>query len=483
MLETFHLIIERDTYNSILYAILGGLLLLSIFNLALFFQKSGKPYLFYGLYTFFSFLAYMTVTESGLLFDLSNYFGFDYHSKQLFTIIFNCLYFLFFTSLLKIKEINKNWYKIIVFPIYFFIATTLIGFSLLKWGNIEFLFVNFYKVFVFLITIQIIISFYILSKVKNNLKYYIIFGGVFLYICSMAGEHAIRDLPFLNITKKMGDFIFYIGLIVENIAFSFALGERQRIVFREKANFNNNLVAEMQKNDELKDKINLQNQKRLLVENEKIKFEQEISDLKLSILQTQMNPHFIFNALNSIKYYILENDTENAVNYLTKFSKIIRTILVSSTVKEFTLEEELHTIKVYVDIENLRFKKEIDFNVFIDDQLNVENIKLPPMVLQPFIENAILHGVALVDNKKISLEVLSKKTHIEIRIIDNGVGRKQAEKNRIQHKILRKSLGTKIADGMLKNYFGAESFKIKYHDLHENDKPSGTMVILEIPMV
>lgn len=483
MIETFNIIIERDTYNSILYAILGGLFLLSIFHLALFFQNRRKPYLFYSLYTFFSFLAYMTVTESGFLFDLSNYFGFDYQSKQLFTIIFNCFYFIFFTYFLHIKDINRTWHQIIVFPVYFFITIAVVGFSLLKWGNSEFIFVNFYKAFVFLITAQTIISFYILSKVKNNLTYYIIFGGIFLYICSMIGEQTIRDLPFLKLTKKMGDFIFFIGLLIENIAFSFALGHRQRIIYREKVDYNTNLIVEMQKNEELKDKINLQEQNRLLVENEQIKFEQEISDLKLSILQTQMNPHFIFNALNSIKYYIIENDSENAVNYLTKFSKIIRTILVSTTVKEFTLEEELHTIKVYVDIENLRFKKEIDFKVYIDEHLNFEKIKLPPMVLQPFIENAILHGVALVENKKINLEVLSKETHIEIRIIDNGVGRKEAEKNRVQHKILRKSLGTKIANGMLKNYFGSKSFKIEYHDLHENGKPSGTMVVLEIPMM
>ncbi|QOW11329.1 hypothetical protein Q73A0000_13655 [Kaistella flava (ex Peng et al. 2021)] len=481
MFEAINNIIERDTYGSILYAVLGGLLMLSTYHMVLFFQNRDKSYLLYSFYTFFSFLAYISVAESGFLYDLSNYLDLDFRSKQLFTIIFNCLYFLFFAQFLKVKKKNKTWHKIIIYPAFGLMAIATFTFLILKAGFTDFYFEYFENTFPYLITAQTIVSFYILTKVKNKLKYYIILGGIILFICSILGNHSVRQLPFLNLTLRMGDFIYFMGLLVENIAFSFALGRRQRINYREKVAYNRNLIAEMQKNDELKDKINIENQRRLEVENKQIKYLQEISDLKLSILQTQMNPHFIFNALNSIKYYILEHDTENAVNYLTKFSKIIRTILVSSTVKDFTLEQELQTIKVYVDIENLRFNKKIDFNIFIDDQINPEDIKLPPMVLQPFIENAILHGVALLETKKIDIQVLSKNDHIEIRIIDNGVGRKEAAKNKIRHQNSSKSLGTKIADGMLNNYFGSNYYTITYLDLYENEQPAGTTVVLEIP--
>lgn len=481
MSEIFYLIIERDTYDSILYAVLGGLLLLSIYHLVLFFQNRDKSYLLYSCYTFFSFLAYMSVTESGFLHDLSNYFNLDFRSKQLFTIIFNCLYFLFFAQFLNIKKTNKTWHRIIIYPAFSFIAIATLAFLFFKAGYSDLYFEFFKKTFPFIITVQTIISFYILTKIKNKLKYYIIFGGIMLFFCSIIGEHSIRQLPFMNVSIKMGDFIYFMGLLVENTAFSFALGHRQRINYRDKVSFNKNLIAEMQKNVQLKDKINLQLKKRLEVENEQSKYLQEISDLKLSLLQTQMNPHFIFNALNSIKYYIAEHDTENAIDYLTKFSKIIRTILVSSTVKDFTLEQEIQTVKVYVDIENLRFNNKIDFNIMIDDYINPELIKLPPMVLQPFIENAILHGVALLENKKIDLHILSENGHIQIQIIDNGVGRKEAAKNRVRHKNSSKSLGTKIADGMLKNYFGSNYYRITYEDLYEDEKPTGTKVTLEIP--
>ena len=231
----------------------------------------------------------------------------------------------------------------------------------------------------------------------------------------------------------------------------------------------------------IKDEIKKKNKKRLIIENEKIKYMQEISDLKLSVLQSQMNPHFIFNALNSIKYYILENDTQNAVDYLTKFSKIIRTILLASKEKEFTLSQELQTLQLYVAIENLRFHNHIQFCINIAPEIDADIVKLPPMVLQPFIENAIIHGVATVDDKKISVNVSVKDQAVEISISDNGIGREEAGKRKSIIKNKTKSLGTEIAAEMLKNYFNNKGYKLQYIDLYENDIPTGTKVLISIP--
>ena len=481
MYEILHFIIERDTYNSILYAVLGGLFLLSAFHLAMFFQNRDRSYLLYSLYTFFCFLAYISLIDGGFLFDLSHYYGLDFRSKQFFTIICNSIYFLFFAQFLNVKKTNILWNRIIVLPVLVYIAIATVTFILLKTGFGDQYFNGFNKAFTFLITIQTLISFYILTLIRNNLKYYIIFGGIILFFCSIIGEHQIRELPFLNLTKKTGDFIYFIGLFIENLAFSFALGHKQRNIYIEKVSFNKNFIEELQKNEILKDHVNLENEKRLLIENEQIKYLQEISELQLSILQTQMNPHFIFNALNSIKYYIEKNDSAIAVNYLTKFSKLIRTILTASTLKEFTLAEELQTIQVYVDIENLRFDNEMTFTIEVSPEVKVNQIKLPPMVLQPFIENAIIHGVATVDNKKIDIKVSQEGKKILIKIIDNGIGRRESKKNQNKSKKLGKSMGTKIADGMLKNYFGPDSYSIVCHDLQQDNHSCGTMVVLEIP--
>lgn len=481
MLEALQVIIERDTYDSILYSVLGGLLLLSIYHLILFLQNQDGSYLLYSLYTFFSFLAYVPVAERGFLLDFAQWLNFDLYSKQFFTVIFNGLYFLFFTRFLHIKRSHPGWFRIIVYPIAVSMSVVSVSYILLKLNLNTNLFKNLNSIFLYVITAQTLVSFYFLLKLKNRLKWYIILGGLILFLSSVLGVNEVRNSSFLLISRKTGDFIYFAGLLFENMAFSFALGHRQRNIYREKVAYGKNFILEMSKNQELKDKINQQNEIRLSAINEKMKWEQEVSELKLAILQSQMNPHFIFNALNSIKFYILKSDTKNAVHYLTQFSKMIRTILTSSAQKEFTLEEELKTLQIYVDIENLRFDHGINFIISVDDKINAEELKLPPMVLQPFIENAILHGITSVDDKKIEVQITLKNDIVEIRISDNGIGRKEAEKNKIRNRKKGKSYGTEIAAGMLRNFFWPRPFSITYHDLTEKDAPAGTAVVIQIP--
>ncbi len=481
MYDSLTSIVERDAYNSILYVVLGGILLLSVFHLVMFFQNRDRAYLLYSAYTFFSFVAYLPMAESGFAKSISEVLNLDQFTKDFFTIIFNCFYFFFFTEFLNIKKISIKWYRIIVLPVFVLIFIAFLSLFLHYFMGYDGFFNYFKMVFIYLVTIQTVISFYILSKVDNNLKYYIVFGGLILFACSVIGDKAVRQIPGIDISRKMGDFIFFLGLLIENMAFSFALGHKQRMNYQDKVAFQQNFIAQLQKNEMLKDEINRDNEKRLIIENEKIKYLQEISDLKLSVLQSQMNPHFIFNALNSIKYYILESDTQNAVDYLTKFSKIIRTILLASKEKEFTLSQELQTLQLYADIENLRFHNHIQFSINITPEIDVDIVKLPPMVLQPFIENAIIHGVATVDYKKITINVSVKDEAVEISITDNGIGRKEAGKRKSIIKNKTKSLGTEIAAEMLKNYFNNEGYKLQYIDLYENDIPTGTKIIISIP--
>ncbi|WP_234109350.1 histidine kinase [Chryseobacterium sp. R2A-55] len=481
-MSPFETIIENETYGSILYFALGGLILLSASHMMMFLKNRSNSYLLYSLYVFTSFLAYLPVAESGFILNLQEFLQLDYRSKQFFTFTFNCIYFFFFTTFLNIKKMNKKWYKIITIPVIILLLLNILSYVMVLIFKNEQQFYFLQKTFIILITIQTIISFVILMKVKNNLKYYILFGGIFLFLSSMIGEKSIRNLPFINISKKMGDFIFYMGLFVENVAFSVALGHRQRIITNEKKIFHENFVSELKKNELLKNQIHTESQKRMLVENQQINYLQEISDLKLSILQSQMNPHFIFNALNSVKYYILEHDTENAAAYLTKFSRIIRTILHASTVKYFTLEQELETIKIYAEIENLRFAEPIDFSIKVSPEIDCTAVTLPPMVLQPFIENAIVHGVSTVSYKKIHTEISKKNGFIEITISDNGIGRKEAaKKTKATSQQNRKSMGIQIANEMMGTYFEDQKHRITYIDLEENGTAKGTKVIIEIP--
>lgn len=479
MPNLFEAIIERDAYSSILYVVLGGLFLLTVFHLAIFFQNRDRTYLLYSSYTFFSLLAYIPVAESGFIATAASMLGIGHHSKVVFTIVFNCIYFFFFTDFLNIKKANIGWYRIIVYPPAVLVLLAFIALGLYSIAGIDVIY-DFKNIFIAIITAHTALSFYLLTKLKNNLKHYIVFGGMVLFVCSVIGIQQIRELPWLNLSRKMGDFIYFIGLFVENMAFSLALGHKQKITHDQKIAYQKDLVAELQKNESLKEKINSDNEKRLKVQNEQIKYLQEISDLKLAVLQSQMNPHFIFNALNSIKYCILENDTDKAINYLTNFSKIMRTILIASKMKDFTLSQELHTLQLYVDIENLRFT-DIRFDISISTEIDPEEIKLPPLVLQPFIENAILHGIALVEDKRISLQIYPENDLIKIMISDNGIGREKAALLKSSGNTPTKSFGVDIACEMLGNYFKPQPFSVKYTDLYTHGQPAGTQVLITLP--
>ncbi|WP_223034631.1 tetratricopeptide repeat-containing sensor histidine kinase [Hanstruepera marina] len=216
-----------------------------------------------------------------------------------------------------------------------------------------------------------------------------------------------------------------------------------------------------------------------------LKNDKKIVTLEQEMLRNQMNPHFIFNSLNSIKLYIINNEKENAVYYLNKFSKLIRKILVASNEKEISLEDELETMSLYINIENIRFSNAIDYNVIIDDSINPALIKVPSLIFQPFLENAIWHGLSSkAENKKISLHVKSDNpNYVTITITDNGIGRVASKKIKETKKLKRKSLGIQITRARLENFSKnyTYDYDLKINDLYESGNAIGTQVVVNIP--
>jgi len=215
--------------------------------------------------------------------------------------------------------------------------------------------------------------------------------------------------------------------------------------------------------------------------------EKKVMALEQGRLRSQMNPHFLFNSLNSIKHYIINNEQKNAVHYLNKFSKLIRKILESSSLKESSLKDELETVDLYMNIENIRFDEQIDYQVDIAPEINPQNVKIPSLILQPFLENALWHGLSSKEGKKeIRLEVRqNKKGHINITIRDNGIGREASEKLREGKVLKRKSMGISITRERLANFsrMYRDSFDLSIQDLYKGDgSVAGTEVILKIPM-
>lgn len=216
--------------------------------------------------------------------------------------------------------------------------------------------------------------------------------------------------------------------------------------------------------------------------------ERKVVSLEQTMLRSQMNPHFLFNSLNSIKHYIINNEQKNAVHYLNKFSKLVRRILEASSSRETTLSEELETVELYMNIENIRFSYEIDFKIHMDEGVDPDHIRIPSLILQPFLENALWHGLSSKKGiKKIELLVSrDDPDQISIEIRDNGVGRAASQKLKESRVLKRKSLGIDITTERLQNFAKdyQNSFALQINDLVDPEgNPEGTSVKLHIPTI
>lgn len=216
--------------------------------------------------------------------------------------------------------------------------------------------------------------------------------------------------------------------------------------------------------------------------------EKKLLTLEQTMLRSQMNPHFLFNSLNSIKLYIINNEKKNAVHYLNKFSKLVRKILEASSQREIPLAEELETVELYMNIENIRFSNEINFKINISDDIDIHTVKIPSLILQPFLENALWHGLSSKEGKKnITLDVSKGQSgFIKIAITDDGVGRDAAEKIKESKVLKRKSVGIDITKERLANFSRdyQNSFHVEIIDLFDNNNRSrGTKIVLHIPTI
>jgi ligand-binding sensor domain-containing protein/putative methionine-R-sulfoxide reductase with GAF domain len=154
---------------------------------------------------------------------------------------------------------------------------------------------------------------------------------------------------------------------------------------------------------------------------------QKIIESRLQSLRLQMNPHFLFNALNSIQQMILANEEMVATRYLSKFSKLLRTILVHSDKESVSLKEELEILNLYVELESIRFKDSFTYNIEVDDEIDTDEIKLPTLLIQPFVENAIWHGLMHKEGDRLLTVKFSEKDEcIECIVEDNGIGRERS---------------------------------------------------------
>jgi ligand-binding sensor domain-containing protein len=213
--------------------------------------------------------------------------------------------------------------------------------------------------------------------------------------------------------------------------------------------------------------------------------QKNMQQLERKALQAQMNPHFIFNSLNSIQSFLLYEENEKAERYLLKFAQLIRQTLNNSRVSYITIEAEIDTLRKYLELEQMRFKDKFTFSISVQLQPDQMLLGIPPMLIQPFVENAVLHGFkSMQSGGEITVSFASLSANRLMCVIqDNGIGREEAGKHK--KKTTHPSFGTKITAERLFAYQqkNRDEFKIEIIDLKENGHPAGTKVIMWIPVV
>jgi two-component system, LytTR family, sensor kinase len=213
----------------------------------------------------------------------------------------------------------------------------------------------------------------------------------------------------------------------------------------------------------------------------------KIAEMRQANLRQQMNPHFIFNTLNSIQYYMYQHDKLATNNYLTKFSSLMRKVLENSQHTSVPLRDELDALKLYLDLEIIRFKDKFKYEIIVDEEIDTLLYKVPTMLIQPYVENSICHGLIPAENKGfIKIDLKLKDEYISCTIEDNGIGRDAAMEKRKNSDNNHNSLGTQIVSSRLDlvNSIYGTSLKTIYTDL-KNDagESEGTRVEIQIPIL
>jgi len=413
--------------------------------------------------------------------------------------LFSIVYIYFAISFIRLEKYKPTWYNLLhkyaTYSLWILMVLLIYSVSI---GNNKIIEITYNFIFIPITLALSIISLYIFYKTDSPVKYYLIIGAGF-YLVLTTFSH------FLTYTGHPFRILFYGAITFEMIMFALGLGKLTKIYLEKTNQWQRQIILKHEENIKLKDKLANELDKRvkektdeiiqLMEKNEAEKrkrlalhYSTEMLSLKMQALQAQMNPHFLFNSLNSIKHFIINNEPKKSISYLTKFAKLIRNVLDNSKVEEISLKDELNLMELYLDIENMRFNGELDYHFNVAPGVDLNRVKIPPLILQALIENAIWHGLApKKENKKLIINIQKSEKSIIIEIEDNGIGRKQAEifKNKKSVILKKEGMGINITEERLKVF--SERFKNKYKihflDLTDSEgNPTGTKVELIIPL-
>ncbi len=494
---------EEAPSIAFIYFYITALITICSFALVFWIRIPKKLYLYYLCYLFFQIIYGFQVlantsASTGNLFvsipKLSHSF------LEPIQFIFIGFYILFILHLLDVKSYDKLLGKWMYYLGIFCFAYAIFRFILAVFlSDLALGEVIFTAVRLFVLPLNLVLILWIIYKVKHPLLIYFIVGQSFFFVAALfasyLGYSGLHFDPqsFFNFPEAP-NIVFQMGLLAEVFCFSLALGENFLLLQKEKNKANEALINQFHRNRMLQKKMNAELDKKVnektdeLIqvysqiekENEKrIKeaFTQKLKEMEMMALRSQMNPHFLFNSLNAIKHLIMTSHNDRAIAYLDDFSSLLRGILQNSNREIVTVEEELEILELYLSLEKIRMGRDFDYHVEVDSLEELSQYHIPPLLLQPFAENAIWHGLGPSDRRKKKLLIIfDTSDNLKITIEDNGIGRKASQNKKRLHK--SRSMDITKERITLYNHLHEPSIHLSIIDIEEDDYALGTRIIL-----
>ena len=507
--EKGHFEYFRSDYKSqskaigFLYFYIVSIFTIMLFTVVFWIRLSEKLYLYYLGYLFFQ-LIYGFIILRSTLAPVGNFFEYfpklAYKLNEPVQFALIGFYVFFITNLLTVKKYDKVLARTLkylglacfiyaisrVFVSYFFYDAYLMG-------------LIFTLVRIIILPLNLVLIFWIIYKVKHPLIIYFIIGQSIFFIGALLATYVgSSGLQYISDNifgfNESPNIIFQVGLLLEVYCFSLAIGKNIFLLREQKEKIDNELIDQLQKNQllqgemnrDLDTKVNEKTEELLQLYSElerekeqKLKndFSQKLKETEMVALRSQMNPHFIFNSLNAIKHLMMTSRNDDAVAYLDDFSSLLRGILQNSNRKKITVEEELEILELYLSLEKNRMGERFNYNIQVSSMEELSQYEIPPLLLQPFVENAIWHGLqpSLKVEKKLMV-IFDTTENLKIIIEDNGIGRKESARK----KRLHNSMGTNIVQDRLTlyNHLNNPTIHLKITDLEEDGSVLGTRITL-----
>jgi len=475
--------------------IIGFLFFVSIFAAYQFYLLRDRAFLYYALYAILGAIPVLTLVNARFGLGLPLFpVAFGLRVEHFSPVVMLC-YGLFVSRLIDLENTDPRLWRVIKTLLWVVAGSGLLMEFQILTGRLLFSDNRLY-IYEGLPGWMLVVTLFVaVWRSKTPLRLYLLLGigglAVLFFFPSVSTLYFDERLP-----MRMGLFLNYrpffmaLGLGFDALCFAFALAYRSRLTELEKdqlqIQYTHELEAELsRRTGEIETQSHLLEQQHL--QQAQDVFDRRVAETEMTALRSQMNPHFIFNCLNSIKLYATQNDAEKASDYLSKFSRLIRLVLENSRSERVTLQNELDTLRLYLEMEAMRFKEKLSFQIRVEPGIDAQFLELPPLLLQPYVENAIWHGLMhQPEGGTVMIQVVQAQDNcISITITDDGVGRARAAELKSKSANNRKSFGMKLTSDRIAliNQLYQTQTSVVIHDLVTADGlAGGTEVILQIPV-